>query len=222
MHKSNAMSKLYLQLNEKFGSLTIINEVERIKLPSGQYNRAFLCKCDCGDEKVIRLLHLVRGRIKTCGNCNKKNDFDNPKLYRVWKSMQERCYLSSYIRAERYSKRGIKVCDEWLNSYKTFKKWAIENKYDTTLRIDRIDNNGNYQPNNCRFVTNKDNCNNREITFKINYQGQEIAFMTLMDKLNINEKHYPAIRGRIKRGWKHEKAINTPIRNGNYKTNTTS
>ena len=222
MHKYNAMSKLDIKLNDKFGSLTTIDEVERIKLPSGQYNRAFLCKCDCGNEKIIRLSHLIRGRIKTCGNCNQKNDLGNAKLYRVWRSMKERCYLSSYIRAERYSQRGIKVCDEWLYNYSNFKEWALINGYDPSLRIDRIDNNGNYQPNNCRFVTNKDNCNNREVTFKVNYQGQEIAFMTLMDKLKINEKHYPAIRTRIKRGWKHDKAINTPIKNGNYKTNSSS
>ena len=222
MHKLNVMAKLEIKQGDKFGSLEIIKETERVRLPSGQYNRVFLCKCKCGNEKEVRLLHIVRGRIKSCGLCSRKSDIDNPKLYRVWKSMKERCYLESYIRANRYSKRGIKVCNEWLYSYNNFKEWALNNGYNQSLRIDRIDNNGDYEPNNCRFVTNKDNCNNREITFKVNYNGEEVAFMTLMDKLNIEQRHYPAIRSRIKRGWEHNKAINTPIKNGNYKTTNAS
>ena len=211
------MSKLNIKEGNKFGKLTIIKEVERIKLPSGQYNRAFLCKCDCGNEKKIRLLHLVRGRIKTCTICTKKLDTEYPKLYRVWLSMKERCYLETYINSDRYSKRGIKVCDEWLYSYDNFKNWAIENGYDSKLRIDRINNNGNYQANNCRFVTNQENVNNREITLKINYNGKEYAFMDIMRQKNISVLHYMSIRARIKRGWEHNKAIDTPIRNGNYK-----
>lgn len=222
MHKLNAMAKLEIKQGDVFSKLTIIKEAERIKLPSGQYNRSFLCKCECGNEKEIRLLHLVRGRIKSCGICSRKSDIEYPKLYRVWKSLKERCYLESYIRANRYSKRGIKVCDEWINNYNNFKNWALVNGYDSNLRIDRIDNNGDYQPNNCRFVTNKDNCNNREITFKVNYNGENIAFMTLMNKLGINERHYPAIKSRIKRGWDHDKAINIPIKNGNYKIRNAS
>lgn len=211
------MSKLDIKVGDVFGKLTILSEAERLVLPSGQKNRSMLCRCECGNEKVIRLLHLVRGRIKTCNICNRKADFDNPKLYRVWKSMKERCYLETYINADRYSKRGIKVCDEWLYNYNNFKEWALKNGYDSKLRIDRIDNNGNYQPNNCRFVSNQENCNNREITFKVNYEGIEYAFMDILRLKNINEMHHHTIRERIKRGWEHKKAIDTPIRNGNYK-----
>jgi len=211
------MNKLEIKQGDRFGKLTIIKEVGRIILPSGQKNRAFLCKCDCGNEKEIRLLHLIRGRIKTCTICTKRADLEYPKLYRVWKSIKERCYLESYINAERYSKRGIKVCDEWLYSYNNFKEWALNNGYNQNLRIDRIDNNGNYQPNNCRFVTNQENVNNREITFIIDYNGQKIPFMDLMRIKNIDEMHYMTIRRRIKRGWNHNKAIDTPIKNGNYK-----
>ena len=211
------MGKLNIKVNEKFGLLQVVNEVERIKLPSGQYNRAFLCKCECGNKKIVRLLHLVRGRIQSCGICQIKNDFNNPKLYRVWKSMNERCYLETYNRSHRYKGRNIIVCDEWKESYKSFKRWALKNGYSENLRIDRIDNNGNYEPFNCRFVTNKENANNREITFRVNYNGELVAFMLLMERLGIDKTHYPAIRERIKRGWDHEKAINQPIKNGNYK-----
>ena len=211
------MAKLEIKQGDIFSKLTILKEAERIRLPSGQYNRSFLCKCECGNEKEIRLLHLVRGRIKSCGICSRKADIEYPKLYRVWKSMKERCYLESYINANRYSKRGIKVCDEWVNNYNNFKDWALINGYDSNLRIDRIDNNGDYQPNNCRFVTNQENVNNREITFKVNYDGKEYAFMDLMRLKNIDDLHHTTIRHRIQRGWNHNKAIDTPIKNGNYK-----
>ena len=154
------MSKLDIKLNDKFGSLTTIDEVERIKLPSGQYNRAFLCKCDCGNEKIIRLSHLIRGRIKTGGNCNQTNDLGNAKLYRVWRSMKERCYLSSYIRAERYSQRGIKVCDKWLESVENY----IEDMGFPPFKeaqIDRINNDLGYSKENCRWATPKENSMNK-------------------------------------------------------------
>jgi len=87
----------------------------------------------------------------------------------------------------------------------------------SSLRIDRINNDGDYQPNNCRFVTNQENINNREITFKVNYDGKQYAFMDLMRLKNISDLNYAAIRTRIMRGWEHNKAIDTPIRNGKYK-----
>lgn len=211
------MAKLLINAGDKFGKLTIIEEVERIKLPSGQYNRAFLCKCDCGNQKAIRLLHLVRGRIKTCGCTNEHHNLSKKPLYRCWRSMKERCYLESYINAERYSTRGIKVCDEWKNSFISFMEWALNNGYKENLRIDRINNNGDYHPNNCRFVTNQENVNNREITFRVKYNDVEYAFMDLMRLKNISDLHYGTIRRRIERGWNHSKAIDTPIRNGNYK-----
>lgn len=217
MHKSNAMSKLQINVGDVFGKLTVISEAERLVLPSGQNNRAILCKCECGNEKVIRLLHLVRGRIKTCGCLSEKHNLSHKPLYRCWRSMKERCYLKSYINSNRYSERNINVCDEWKNSFIVFKEWALNNGYNPNLRIDRIDNNGNYQPNNCRFVTNQENINNREITFKVNYDGIEYAFMDIMRLKNIPDINQMSIRARIQRGWEHKKAIDTPIRNGNYK-----
>lgn len=217
MHKCYAMSKLEIKVGDVFGKLTVISEAEKLVLPSGQKNRAILCKCECGNEKVIRLLHLVRGRIKTCGCSSEKHNLSNKPLYRCWRSIKERCYLKSYINANRYSERNIQMCDEWKNSFISFKEWALKNGYNSNLRIDRIDNNGNYQPNNCRFVSNQENVNNREITFKVNYDGIEYAFMDIMRLKNISDLHYTTIRTRIKRGWEHKKAIDTPIRNGKYK-----
>ena len=203
---------LQINVGDKFGKLSVVKELEKLILPSGQTNRVILCKCDCGNEKKIRLLHLVRGRIKTCGCSSEKHSQSKTRLYRTWRSMKERCYLSPYKDSHRYKGRGIYVCKEWLDSFICFKNWALNNGYLDNLQIDRINNNGNYEPNNCKFVLNIENVNNRDYTFKVNYENKEFAFMDLMRIKNIEKQNIQTIRARIKRGWDHSKAVNTPIR----------
>ena len=193
--------------------LTIIKEVEPIRLPSGQLNKAFLCRCDCGNEKVIRKLHLVRNRIKSCGCINKtKKGLSNHPLYKVWQAILLRAnghYDDSYRR------KNIKVCNEW-NDFLVFYDWSINNGYKKGLQIDRIDSNGNYTPLNCRYVTPKENANNRENTFFVFYNGKKIAFTDLVELKNV-KNHENAIRRRIKRGWTAEDAFDIKIKIGNYK-----
>ncbi len=211
--------KIDINQGDKFGNLTVLKEVEPFRQPSGQTQRGILCKCDCGNEKVIRLSQLIRLRISSCG-CKQKirNGESTSRIYKTWRAMKERVHLKSYIRSNRYSERGITICKDWDNDYFTFKTWALNNGYADNLQLDRINNDGNYEPNNCRFVTNKQNANNREITFYVNYNGNKYPIMELFDKLNVPAINQPAIRNRILRGWDHTEAFNKPIRNGNYKT----
>lgn len=194
--------------------LTIIKEVEPYILPSGQTNKAFLCKCDCGNEKIVRKLHLVRNRIKSCGCLNKsKQGLSTHPLYKVWQVILLRT-KGHYD--DVYRRNNIKVYDEW-KEFLVFYEWAINAGYKKGLQIDRIDSKGNYEPNNCRFVTPKENCNNRENTFFVSYNGKKIAFTDLIDLKKLKHKE-ATIRGRIKRGWSCEDAINIKIKKGNYKT----
>lgn len=203
-------------VGEKYGKLTVISEAEKIILPSGQKPRRFNCLCECGKMTNVLGLHLVRGRIISCGCVSKiLNGESKTPICRAWKSMKERC-SPKYSERHIYFDKGIKVCDEWDNDYFSFKKWAEKNGLVKGLQVDRIDNSKGYSPENCRVTTNKINVNNRDITFYINYRGEKVSLMLLLDKLGINKKHYPAIRGRIVRGWSHDLAIDTPIRNGNY------
>lgn len=143
------------------------------------------------------------------------------KLYRCWSAMKERCYRDGYIDSHRYKKRGIKICKGWRNSFVRFKEWALKNGYKDGLQIDRINNDGNYEPGNCRFVTNMVNGNNRENNIYIIYNGEKRAIrLVLLEKNKL--QNYAAIRGRIKRGWDAQKAVDTPIRDGNYKRNIAS
>ena len=79
----------------------------------------------------------------------KTHGMSTTRLYYLWRSMKERCCLPSQDNYKRYGGRGIKVCDEWINNFETFRDWAYRNGYNDSLSIDRIDNNGDYTPNNC-------------------------------------------------------------------------
>ena len=200
---------------EKYNMLTVIKEVKPLRLPSGQTNKAFLCKCDCGNEKIIRKVHLVRGKIKSCGCKNRtKNGLSTHPLYKILQAIKLR---TNGHYNDVYKIKQIKLCNEW-NDFFNFYNWAINAGYKKGLQIDRINSNANYEPSNCRFVTPKQNCNNRENTFFVNYENKNIAFTELIEIKKL-QKHEHTIRGRIKRNWSIEKAFNTPIRNGNYKRN---
>lgn len=206
----------YNPIGEKYGMLTVLSEAERLVQPSGQKPRRFKCRCECGNETTVLGLHLVRWRITSCGCFQKKlNGESKSKICRAYKSMKERC-KETYSESHLYFKKGITVCEEWSNDYFAFKSWALLNGFNAGLQLDRIDNSKGYYPENCRFVTPTENVNNRDSTVMLNYKGERIAIMDLFRKIGTPKKHWHTIRGRIKRGWEHNKAIDTPIRKGNY------
>ena len=212
------MKKVF-KYGEKIGHFTYISEAETIVLPSGQKPRRINCKCTCGNIINSILSHVSHNKTKTCGQCKKskleKNEHKS-SLYNSWRGMKNRC-KPSYFQKQYYYDKGISVCKEW-GMYSNFKKWAISNGHIDGLQIDRIDNSLGYYPNNCRFVTQEYNLSNRDVTYKVIYNDKLIPFMTLLRYKNIPKNHYPTIYIRIRRGWSIEKAIDTPIKNGNYKT----
>jgi hypothetical protein len=208
--------KMIVEIGSKFGMLEVIVELEKIILPSGQSNRLFLCKCECGNFTKVRLLHLIRNRTKSCGCLvgEKSGDSHKARLYRCWRSIINRCD-KNYFQKHLYFDKGITMSDEWRKSYLSFKNWALNNGFKEKLTIDRIDNSKGYYPENCRWVTQSVNNNNRDNTFFIQYKNNTWPITELLRKLDKIE-HLPAIVGRIKRGWNHDKAIDMPIKIGNY------
>lgn len=215
LHHEQCNMKLLIEKGQIYGNLTVIEEAERYRLPSGQTNRAFLCLCNCGNEKIIRLAHLVRGRITSCGCLIPKHGMCYTSLYGSWRAMKDRVFLKSHINHNRYIDRGIKLYPEW-NKFLPFRQWALANGWKEGLTLDRRDNNGNYEPSNCRFILPIDNCNNREITKMVLYNGIKVSLSALLHQKNIHD-HYAAINSRISRGWDEQGAIDTPIRVGNYR-----
>jgi hypothetical protein len=121
--------------------------------------------------------------------------------------MKERCYNKNNKSYNDYGGRGIKVCDEWKNDVNAFVKWAIDNGYKEDLTIDRIDVNGDYCPENCRWVTMKEQGNNKRKNHLITYNGKIQTLSQWCDELNLNRN---MVAMRLFRGWDFERIVSTP------------
>ena len=207
-------------IGKKFNSLTV---QDFIYVP--KHNRYMLkCKCDCGTVKYIRSNRVINGYTKTCGCQNigiRANDMfgitrKEPHLYSVWNTMRHRCTNPKNWKYESYGKRGISVCDEWLKDFFSFREWAWANGYRQGLSLDRIDNNGNYEPSNCRWADNYVQQRNKRNNRYIEYKGKRQTVADWADELKIP---YPALSARInKLGWSIEKAIETPVKHPNRRS----
>lgn len=128
--------------------------------------------CDCGTTKTVNLGNLKNGKIKSCGCLKVKNNREKltthgltkHSLFGRWKNITQRCNNKNNAAHKSYGGRGIAICDEWKNDFKAFYDWCMANGYEKGLQIDRINNNGNYEPSNCRFVTAKENTRNSRQT----------------------------------------------------------
>lgn len=153
---------------KKFNRLTVI---KRSHIDSDNFI-VWECKCECGNTVFVRAYPLKKGNIKSCGCLNnelrsqrvKTHGLSKLPIYMVWKSMKARCYRKNDKRYKLYGGRGITVCDEWFNNTEAFITWANENGYKSGLTIDRKDNDGNYSPDNCRFITTAQNNRNSSNT----------------------------------------------------------
>lgn len=208
--------RLNIKSGDKYGKFTVLSDTEPYRLPSGQINRAVLCECECGNIKTVRVAHLTRGRISSCG-CIQGERHGECKslLYNVWRGMKNRCHCQSYPEWHLYGGKGVEVCREWRSSFLTFKEWCNSNGWKHGLHIDRIDSNGNYEPDNCRFVTPVENSRNRSVTIMATYRGETRSLIDILERIGM-ANDYETIRARIKRGWADQAAIDTPIRQGNY------
>lgn len=205
------MAKIKNLIGEKFGKLTVLSLNERVGNKRQLY---WNCICECGKLCVRNGENLKSGYVKSCG-CIKKGNIKHGlckkhPLYRVWCAMKERCVNINNHKYKNYGGRGIKVCDEWKNNFMDFYNWAMNNGYKHGLTIDRINNNGNYEPNNCRWITMYEQSINKTNTVFVNYKSKQYALIELCKIKNIN---YLCVKQRIKKlKWNIEKAIETPIR----------
>ena len=218
------MSRSNIKPGDKFGRLIVIKECGRSK----DRRVLWLCLCNCGNEKITNSTLLLKGKTKSCGclhientiNLKYKHGFTGSRLHNIWCGLFYRCENLNCKDWKYYGGRGIKVCDEW-REFKRFRRWAINNGHKPKLVLDRIDNDGDYSPKNCRWISQGGNVRNSRATKLIveevkNIKGllkiQKEGRIRLKDIANMYGISIGGIHG-IKSGrvWKeiyHESKIN--------------
>ena len=197
MRNANIMS--HINPNDRYGKLIVIECVGTSK----DRHKLWKCKCDCGNFVVVPTNSLTTGNTKSCGCIVREqktrltHGMHGTRLYRIWGTMKARCKYSTHIEAKNYHDRGIKVCDEWSDSFDAFKSWAEASGYGDTLTIDRINVNGDYEPHNCRWVTQKEQCNNKRNNIVLTINGEK---HTVTEWSYISGVSRTTIYNRLKRG----------------------
>lgn len=200
-----------LKVGDKINYLTMVSEPYKKE----NKDKYAIFRCDCGREKEIRLCNVVDPKgTKSCGcmrtylNNQKRHNYKHgmcrTRLCRIWYQMRRRCNNPNYPEFQYYGGRGIKVCDEWEKDFSSFKKWAEKTGYTDELSIDRIDPDKGYSPDNCRWATNKEQCNNKRSNIRITYNGKTQTLAQWCEELNLN---YQAARARCAKGASVEKIL---------------
>jgi len=150
--------------NKRFGRLVVLDLSDGY-VDEKYKRRGWVCECDCGNVVLLRGDVIQRENTYGCG-CGagshlKTHGLSKHPLHSIWKGMKARCYNNKCEAYKNYGGRGILVCDEWLDNFTTFFEWSLSNGWEVGLEIDRQDNDGNYEPNNCRFVTQLINARNK-------------------------------------------------------------
>lgn len=204
-----------MEAGQVFSRLTVL-------MRNGSDNGAlWLCRCKCGEEITARATKLRSGEVKSCG-CLKKENAKNLRpgnnkthglsrhpVKTVYDNMYKRCYVSGTRRYERYGGRGIGICGEWLESREAFYLWALANGYRKGRIIDRIDNDGDYSPDNVRFVTARESANNTSRNRLLTWNGETKTVAQWARAMGVRCQ---ALQHRVTRKWPIEKIFTQPFR----------
>lgn len=175
-------------IGKRFGKLVV--ESVDTDLTEKRKDTYFICRCDCGNITSVAGYNLHNNHTKSCGclkrEAIRKHGLSKTRIGKIYKEMLRRCNVPHAAGYSDYGGRGIRVCNEWLNDIHSFYKWAMENGYDDTLSIDRIDVNGNYEPANCRWADRKTQSNNRRINNHVWLEGKRYTVTELARELGVS------------------------------------
>lgn len=197
-------------IGKKSGKLTVIGLGERQKIGGWRLH----CICECGNTIDVLPYQFNNGSVRTCGCSKRKGTRLNDgrslhPLYGIWNQMMRRCYNSKTIHYDRYGGRGITVCDEW-HDFWNFVKWSDSvGGRPTGTSIDRIDNNGNYEPSNCRWATKFQQSTNKCTNVILEYNGIKKSLIEWALEYGLE---WNTLSNRINRGWPVDKAITTSVK----------
>lgn len=207
------MSRRIDLTGQRFGRLV----VEGFAYTDKHRRSVWKCRCDCGKEKNIGMQPLRDGRIKSCGckkveilcERNRTHGHSDTRLYDIWSGMIDRTERKNSHAYKDYGGRGISICKEWRDDFEAFYEWAINHGYQDNLTIDRIDVNGIYCPENCRWATRKEQANGTRRNAKILYKGETLTLQQWAERVHI---HKGTLWNRLNAlGWSVEEALETPV-----------
>lgn len=194
-----------IEIGKKYGHWTVLMQNK---------DYYFLCRCDCGKVKNVFGGNLNSGKTISCGCRNGINkDVIYNRLKHIYNGMRARCYYINKNNYNHYGGRGIRVCDEWKNDFLSFYKWSIDNGYRDDLTIDRIDVDGDYTPDNCRWVDTIVQANNKRNNVIINYKNKKYTVAEFARLIGCNDG---TLRGRLKRGWTVDKCVEYAKKDARY------
>lgn len=181
---------------QTFDRLKVL-KVDHKQQCGNRFRYYWLCECECGNTVVVRTDCLTKGLVKSCGCLKKEQDeinlranhshkLSHTKFWDTYYGMMSRCYESTDKRYSDYGGRGIGVCNEWREDKNKFFEWAKDNGLKEGLQLDRIDNNGDYSPDNCRWVTPKQNSRNRRSNVMVEFDGEWITLIEVAERLGIS------------------------------------
>ena len=204
-----------IKAGDKFGRLTAV----KIANKSG-HSYKWLFECECGNKKEIDIYSVLNNKTKSCGCLQVERarirnsthgacrNGKSSRLYGIWQQMRNRCFSPKTKSYKNYGARGIKVCDEWLK-FENFQEWAINNGYADDLSIDRIDNDGNYEPSNCRWADIYTQANNKRRNVYYEAFGEK---HTLTEFSRIYGINWATLYRRVvTNGWDVETALTKPL-----------
>ena len=188
-------SKIKDLTGQKFNHLTPVKIV--------QHNPVYwLCRCDCGNFTTVLSSNITGGKVKSCGcihhRGNPKHGHCHTRQYRIYAKIKRRCFVENDPAYKDYGGRGITMCDEWRESFEAFYEWSVNNGYSDDRTIDRIDNDGNYCPENCRWADKNTQANNTRANRYITIGDKT---HTLSEWSKICGVPYKRVWVRIKSGW---------------------
>jgi hypothetical protein len=198
-------------VGERFGRLVVQKASHKDKYGKWHWN----CFCDCGNITVVSGCSLRNGLTSSCG-CWRKDHlsevsyihgFGKTNIARIRAGIIQRCYNPSNKAYHNYGGRGITMCDEWKKNPLTFYRWAMANGYEKGQTIERINNDGNYEPENCRWATQKEQCNNTRHNNLITFRGET---KTIGDWAKSIGTSHGTIAYRLKEKWTDEEALTSP------------
>ena len=212
-----------VNIGARFHRITVVGPQFRYHREKGKPRWVVVVSCECGKVKLVQPHDLLRGFVKSCGchrvdvairmgKGNRRHGLEGTPLYFVWRSIKQRCNNPNQHGYHCYGGRGITYCKEW-ESFVPFMEWALKNGYSEHLQIDRRNNNGNYEPGNCRFVTPRTNSLNRRTTLIVEAFEETKTLSEWAEDIRCRVSYctlWIRLFGKAKLTWTPEEAITTP------------